>query len=136
MKIIISEQQYKRLFLNEEELDIEYPQFLMDGAIDNLRDKCEIFLGDLYNADNHEMDGDDYESVDICRALDSILSITIIKVLETSYVYKMDVVIGYSDDIPRPIGYGQDNVISEIELVMGKYLNKQVHIFYDGMWWN
>ena len=132
MKIIISEQQYKRLFLNEEELDIEYPQFLMDGAIDNLRDKCEKYLR-LYNTDNDEMDEIDYESVDTCRALDSILSITIIKVVETSYVYKMDVVIGYSDDTPRPIGYGQDNVISEIELVMGKYLNKQVHIFYDGM---
>ena len=131
MKIIISEQQYKRLFLNEEELDIEYPQFLMDGAIDNLRDKCEIYL--RYNTDNDEMDEVDYESVDTCRALDSILSITVIKVVETSYVYKMDVVIGYSDDIPRPIGYGQDNVIAEIELVMGKYLNKQVHIFYDGM---
>lgn len=131
MKIIISEQQYKRLFLNEEELDIEYPQFLMDGAIDNLRDKCEIYLRELYDTDNDGMDGVDYESFDTCRALDSILSITVIKVVETSYVYKIDVVIGYSDDIPRPIGYGQDNVIAEIELVMGKYLNKQVHIFLD-----
>jgi hypothetical protein len=133
LNIIISEQQYKRLFLNEEELDIEYPQFLMDGAIDNLRDKCEIYLRELYNTDNDEMDEVDYESVDTCRALDSILSITVIKVVETSYVYKIDVVIEFSEDIPRPIGYGQDNVIAEIELVMGKYLNKQVHIFYDGM---
>lgn len=133
MKIIISEQQYKRLFLNEEELDVEYPQFLMDGAIDNLRDKCEIYLRELYNTDNDEMDEIDYESVDTCRALDSILSITVIKVVETSYVYKIDVVIEFSEDIPRPIGYGEDNVIAEIELVMGKYLNKQVHIFYDGM---
>ena len=133
MKIIISEQQYKRLFLNEEELDVEYPQFLMDGAIDNLRDKCEIYLRELYNTDNDEMDEVDYESVDTCRALDSILSITVIKVVETSYVYKIDVVIEFSEDIPRPIGYGEDNVIAEIELVMGKYLNKQVHIFYDGM---
>ena len=133
MKIIISEQQYKRLFLNEEELDVEYPQFLMDGAIDNLRDKCEIYLRELYNTDNDEMDEIDYESVDTCRALDSILSIIVIKVVETSYVYKIDVVIEFSEDIPRPIGYGEDNVIAEIELVMGKYLNKQVHIFYDGM---
>ena len=133
MKIIISEQQYKRLFLNEEELDVEYPQFLMDGAIDNLRDKCEIYLRELYNTDNDEMDEVDYESVDTCRALDSILSIIVIKVVETSYVYKIDVVIEFSEDIPRPIGYGEDNVIAEIELVMGKYLNKQVHIFYDGM---
>lgn len=130
MKIIISEQQYKRLFLKEE-IDIDYPQFLMDGVIENLRDRCELYLRDLYTIDDDEMEEIDYASVDICRALESISSISIIKVVETSYVYKIDVVIQYNEEIPRPIGYGEDNLLSEIEIGLGKYLEKQVHIFLD-----
>lgn len=129
MKVIISEQQYKRLFLKEE-IDIDYPQFLMDGVIDNLRDRCELYLRDLYSIDD-EMEEIDYASVDICRTLESISSISIIKVVETSYVYKIDVVIQYNEEIPRPIGYGEDNLLSEIEIGLGKYFKKQVHIFSD-----
>jgi hypothetical protein len=128
MKIIISEQQYNRLFINEEELDIEYPQFIMDGIIDDLRNKCKIYLGDLYIVDD-DIDEVDYDSIDMCESLDSISSISVIKIVETSYVYKIDVVIEYSEDIPKPIGYGEDKLISEIEFRLSKYLSKQVHIF-------
>jgi hypothetical protein len=79
-------------------------------------------------------DGDlelDYDSLDICREIQTISSIQIIDIKESSYSYKLDVQINYDEELPRPIGYGQDQLLASIEGNLKKYFDKQVFLFTD-----
>jgi hypothetical protein len=128
MEILISEQQYRRLFLKENELpDVDYVQFIVDGIIESLRDKCVVFLRDYYNADDTEEF--DYDSIDLCSELESLDGIKIREIKESSYSYSVDVDLIYGERIPRTIGYGQDRLLSELELILSKKLNKQTFIY-------
>jgi hypothetical protein len=128
MEILISEQQYRRLFLKENELpDVDYVQFIVDGIIESLRDKCAVFLRDYYNADDTEEF--DYDSIILCSELESLDGIKIREIKESSYSYSVDVDLIYGERIPRTIGYGQDHLLSELELILSKKLNKQTFIY-------
>jgi hypothetical protein len=128
MKIIISEQQYRRLFLKENELpDIDYVQFIIDGIIESLRDKCLVFLRDYYNADDTEEF--DYDSIDLCRELESLDGINVRGIEESSYSYSVEVDLIYNESIPRTIGYAQDHLLSELESYLTRKLNKQTFIY-------
>jgi hypothetical protein len=131
MKIIISEQQYRRLFLKENELpDVDYVQFIIDGIIESLRDKCVTFLHDYYNSDDTEEF--DYDSIELCRVLDSLDEIKVHEIGESSYSYSVEVDLIYNEIFPRTIGYGQDHILSELEHILSKKLNKQTFIYHQG----
>lgn len=115
--------------LQSETYENEFIQFMLDGVVDDLRKKCLVFLNDINNADDeYEVD---YDSVDLCQELESVESIKVLKIQESTYYYSLDVMIEYSTEIPRPVGYGQDHLIGEIELKMGKYFNKRVYIYLE-----
>lgn len=115
--------------INNSQSEIEFIQFMLDGVVDDLRKKCLVFLNDINNADDeYEVD---YDSVDLCQELESVESIKVLKIQESTYYYSLDVMIEYSTEIPRPVGYGQDHLIAEIEIKMGKYFNKQVYIYLE-----
>lgn len=115
--------------LQSETYENEFIQFMLDGVVDDLRKKCLVFLNDINNADDeYEVD---YDSVDLCQELESVESIKVLKIQESTYYYSLDVMIEYSTEIPRPVGYGQDHLIAEIEIKMGKYFNKRVYIYLE-----
>lgn len=113
---------------SSENMETEFAQFMLDGVVDDLRQKCLVFFNDIHNIDDYEYEVD-YDSVDLCRELESIESIKVLKIEESTYHFNLDVSVEYSNEIPRPIGYGQDHLIGEIELKMRKYFNKQVNIY-------
>lgn len=115
--------------LQSETYENEFIQFMLDGVVDDLRKKCLVFLNDI-NTDDDEYEID-YDSVDLCQELESVESIKVLKIQESTYYYSLDVMIEYSTEIPRPVGYGQDHLIAEIELKMGKYFNKRVYIYLE-----
>lgn len=115
--------------LQSETYENEFIQFMLDGVVDDLRKKCLVFLNDI-NTDDDEYEID-YDSVDLCQELESVESIKVLKIQESTYYYSLDVMIEYSTEIPRPVGYGQDHLIGEIELKMGKYFNKRVYIYLE-----
>ena len=115
--------------INNSQSEIEFIQFMLDGVVDDLRKKCLVFLNDINNADDeYEVD---YDSVDLCQELESVESIKVLKIQESTYYYSLDVMVEYSTKIPRPVGYGQDHLIYEIEVKMGKYFNKRVYIYLE-----
>ncbi len=115
--------------LQSETYENEFIQFMLDGVVDDLRKKCLVFLNDI-NTDDDEYEID-YDSVDLCQELESVESIKVLKIQESTYYYSLDVMIEYSTEIPRPVGYGQDHLIAEIEIKMGKYFNKRVYIYLE-----
>lgn len=126
IKNIIKEEVNNLKFENYEN---EFIQFMLDGVVDDLRKKCLVFFNDINNIDDeYEVD---YDSVDLCQELESVESIKVLKIQESTYYYSLDVMIEYSTEIPRPVGYGQDHLIGEIELKMGKYFNKRVYIYLE-----
>lgn len=125
IKNIIKEELNK---LSSENMEAEFAQFMLDGVVDELRKKCSLFLNDIYNLDDDEYEVD-YDSVDLCQELESIESIKVLKIEESTYHFNLDVMVEYSTDIPRPVGYGRDHLIGEIEVKMRKYFNKQVNIY-------
>lgn len=114
--------------LQSETYENEFIQFMLDGVVDDLRKKCLVFLNDINTDDEYEID---YDSVDLCQELESVESIKVLKIQESTYYYSLDVMIEYSTEIPRPVGYGQDHLIAEIEIKMGKYFNKRVYIYLE-----
>ena len=126
IKNIIKEEVNNLKFENYEN---EFIQFMLDGVVDDLRKKCLVFFNDINNIDDeYEVD---YDSVDLCQELESVESIKVLKIQESTYYYSLDVMIEYSTEIPRPVGYGQDHLIAEIEIKMGKYFNKRVYIYLE-----
>ena len=115
--------------LQSETYENEFIQFMLDGVVDDLRKKCLVFLNDI-NTDDDEYEID-YDSVDLCQELESVESIKVLKIQESTYYYSLDVMIEYSTEIPRPVGYGQDHLIAEIEIKMGKYFNKRAYIYLE-----
>ena len=115
--------------LQSETYENEFIQFMLDGVVDDLRKKCLVFLNDI-NTDDDEYEID-YDSVDLCQELESVESIKVLKIQESTYYYSLDVMIEYSTEIPKPVGYGQDHLIAEIEIKMGKYFNKRVYIYLE-----
>lgn len=112
---------------SSENMETEFVQFMLDGVVDELRRKCVEFFNDIdFMDEQYEVD---YDSVDLCRELESVESIKVLKLEESTYHFNLDVMFVYSTEIPRPIGYGQDHLIGEIELKMRKYFNKQVNIY-------
>ena len=113
-----------------EESDIvEYFQYRLDSVIEMLKQRCFVFFNYIENMD----DGDelDYDSLDICREIQTISTIQITGIEETSYSYKLDVQINYDEELPRHIGYGQDQLLATIEDNLKKYFDKQVFLFTD-----
>jgi hypothetical protein len=124
IKNIIKEELNK---LSSENTEIEFVQFMLDGVVNDLRKKCVSFFDGIdFTDEQYEVD---YDSVDLCRELESIESIKVLKLEESSYYFNLDFAVEYSDNIPRTVGYGMDHLISEIELKMKKYFNKQVNMY-------
>ena len=112
---------------SSENMEVEFAQFMLDGVVDELRKKCVEFFNDIdFMDEQYEVD---YDSVDLCRELESIESIRILKIEESTYHFNLDVMFEHSNEIPRTVGYGRDYLISEIEVKMKKYFNKQVNIY-------
>lgn len=112
---------------SSENMETEFAQFMLDGVVDDLRKKCtDFFIGIDFMDEQYEVD---YDSVDLCRELESVKSIKVLKIQESTYHFNLDVMFEYFDEIPRTVGYGRDYLISEIEIKMKKYFNKQIHIY-------
>ena len=113
----------------EESDVVEYFQYRLDSVVEMLKQRCFDFFNYIENMD----DGDDldYDSLDICREIQTIKSIQITGIEETSYSYKLDIQINYDEELPRPIGYGQDQLLASVEDNLKKYFDKQVFLFID-----
>ena len=112
---------------SSENMETEFVQFMLDGVVDELRKKCVEFFNDIdFMDEQYEVD---YDSVDLCQELESVESIKVLKLEESTYHFNLDVMFVYSTEIPRPVGYGRDHLIGEIEVKMRKYFNKQVNIY-------
>jgi hypothetical protein len=114
----------------EESDIIEYFQYRLDSVVEMLKQKCFDFFNYIENMDDGDLELD-YDSLDICREIQTISSIQIIDIKESSYSYKLDVQINYDEELPRPIGYGQDQLLASIEGNLKKYFDKQVFLFTD-----
>jgi hypothetical protein len=114
----------------EESDIIEYFQYRLDSVVEMLKQKCFDFFNYIENMDDGDLELD-YDSLDICREIQTISSIQIIDIKESSYSYKLDVQINYDEELPRPIGYGQDQLLTSIEVNLKKYFDKQVFLFTD-----
>lgn len=114
----------------EESDVIEYFQYRLDSVVEMLKQRCFDFFNYIENMDDGDLELD-YDSLDICRELQTISSIQIIDIKETSYSYKLDVQINYDEELPRPIGYGQDQLLASIEDNLKKYFDKQIFLFID-----
>ncbi len=114
---------------SSENMEVEFAQFMLDGVVDELRKKCVAFFNDIdFMDEQYEVD---YDSVDLCRELESIESIRVLKIEESTYYFNLEVVFKYSNEIPRTVGYGRDYLIGDIEVKMKKYFNKQVNIYVE-----
>jgi hypothetical protein len=113
----------------EESDVVEYFQYRLNSVVEMLKQRCFDFFNYIENMD----DGDDldYDSLDICREIQTIKSIQITGIEETSYSYKLDIQINYDEELPRPIGYGQDQLLASVEDNLKKYFDKQVFLFID-----
>lgn len=112
---------------SSENMETEFVQFMLDGVINDLRKKCVSFFDGIdFTDEQYEVD---YDSIDLCRELESVKSIKVLKIEESTYHFNLDVMFEYSDEIHRTVGYGRDYLISEIEVKMKKYFNKQVNIY-------
>lgn len=109
---------------------VEYFQYRLDSVVEMLKQRCFDFFNYIENMDDGDIELD-YDSIDICREIQTIKSIQITNIEETSYSYKLDVQINYDEELPRHIGYGQDQLLVTIEDNLKKYFDKQIFLFTD-----